>query len=203
VYEGHYFGLGVAIKDLTKVSAAVDRQCLAELAKECLWRFNLESAFVSPLLAVNVDPALGPVALVLERQPCRSEANPKEGPSTSSFLRPSPKLHCPRLRLLNACSLWDLLHDPAFGPSPSRGYVGPEPELMRSLPLSMKQRLEWLRHVSLALAHLHAKGIVHRSLSSRNVMLALSDDGPRGGFTAAGPSLQRTTRRGVVAQVSR
>lgn len=99
-------------------------------------------------------------------------------------------------------SLWDLLHDPSFGPSASRGYVGPEPELMRALPLTLKLRLEWLRHVALGLAHLHAKGMAHRSLSSRNVLLALSDDGPRGGFTAAGPTLTQKTRRGIVAQVS-
>lgn len=48
----------------------------------------------------------------------------------------------------------------------------------------------------------HAKGIQHLSLRSCNVLLAPADDGPRGGYTAKGNSLEHPGRRGIVAQVT-
>jgi len=133
VFEGTYFGSAVAVKDVSKAAGGygLDREALTELAKECKWRYALQHAFVADLLAVNVDHSLGAVCLVTTRHPC---------------------------------SLWDLLHDPDLGAPRSvvhgHAHAQPDPELLRSLPLTMRQRLVWLRQVCLGMDAVHkAQGL--------------------------------------------
>jgi serine/threonine protein kinase len=49
------------------------------------------------------------------------------------------------------------------------------PELLRALPLTLRQRLVWLRQVALGVAVLHKHGLLHGNLRPANVMLAASD----------------------------
>jgi serine/threonine protein kinase len=179
VFECTYFGFKVAMKDYAKAGGhvAITRDALSELTQQSSWHYNLKCAFVQTLIAVNVDESLGPFCSIFPRA---------------------------------SCSMFDLLHNPNLGeisetvnPGEHSGNRGPDPALLRKLPLSMKQRLVWLRQISLGLAAIHEKGATHLGLSSRNILLLSEYDEPTSDDpSSASRNLKFAGKRGIIAQIS-
>ena len=153
--ETTYFFLCLVV--FQKEGESLERAALLEIAKEGAWRFKQLNAFLVPLFAVNVDA--------------------------------SPQLPVCTVELQHPCSLADLLHNPSLGGRLIRGHHGTStsssggsgggvnvsPDLLRALPLTLRQRLLWLRQVALGMSAVHAQGLLHGNLRPANVMLATPD----------------------------
>lgn len=168
-----------------KEGESLERAALLEIAKEGAWRFKQLNAFLAPLLAVNVDA--------------------------------SPQLPVCTVELQHPCSLADLLHNPSLGgrlnnsrPSSSgsssanSGGMNISPDLLRALPLTLRQRLLWLRHIALGMSALHGQGLLHGNLRPANVMLATPDHSPNGPnrLTSESPAAQGSSSSNHAAQAA-
>ena len=160
-FRGEYLGHNIIIKDVSK---ALTEVCAEELNREARLVYSstlphgFQHAYLLDIIAYSTQVSLQ---------------------NTGSSINRGAILVLEEA----SCSLFDLLH--AQDIADRRGKSRVDSSVLQTLPLSMRQRLMWLRQIALGMAAAHKlMGAPHLSLTSRNILLSPDIGRANSGCTA-------------------